>query len=93
MENVNQITLNLPTDLLKTTEELIQTGLVKNLEELVVLALHHEVAKIKGLQPNNQQLPQNSNGVDDPIWGLGENPVVGGVSDASTSIDQYLYNY
>jgi len=80
MENVNQITLNLPTDLLKTTEELIQTGLVNNLEELVVLALHHEVAKIKGLQPNNQQLPQNSNGVDDPIWGLGENPVVGGVS-------------
>ena len=80
MENVNQITLNLPTDLLKTTEELIQTGLVKNLEELVVLALHHEVAKIKGLQQQNQQLPENSNGVDDPIRGLGDNTVVGRVS-------------
>ncbi|NEN95933.1 MAG: hypothetical protein F6J94_17275 [Moorea sp. SIO1F2] len=80
MENVNQITLSLPTDLLKTTEELIQTGLVKNLEELVVLALHHEIVKIKQLQQNNQQLQENSNSVDDPIWGLGDNPVVGGVS-------------
>ncbi|NEP33506.1 hypothetical protein, partial [Moorena sp. SIO3B2] len=67
MENVNQITLNLPKDLLKTTEELIQTGLVTNLEELVVLALHHEIVKLKQLQQNTQQLPENNNDVDDPI--------------------------
>ncbi|WP_293067209.1 MULTISPECIES: hypothetical protein [unclassified Moorena] len=42
--------------------------------------MHHEIVKIKQLQQNNQQLQENSNGVDDPIWGLGDNPVVGGVS-------------
>ncbi|WP_293096658.1 hypothetical protein [Moorena sp. SIO3I6] len=42
--------------------------------------MHKEIAKIQGLQQQNQQLPENSNGVDDPIWGLGDNPVVGGVS-------------
>ncbi|WP_158517361.1 hypothetical protein [Moorena producens] len=42
--------------------------------------MRHEIVKLKQLQQNNQQLPENSNGVDDPIWGLGDNPVVGGVS-------------
>lgn len=28
---------------------------------------------------------------DDPIWGLGKNPVTSGLTDASTNHDLYLY--
>ena len=28
---------------------------------------------------------------EDPIWGLGENPVKGGLPDASENYDRYIY--
>ncbi len=96
MTNVTQLTLNLPTDLLQNTEAIVQSGIVKSLDELVIIALQHEIIKIQQIQQiqaKNNSLPANTQEADDPIWGLGENPVVGGVSDASTNIDQYLYNF
>lgn len=93
MTNVTQLTLNLPTDLLQNTEASLQSGIVKSLDELVIIALQNEITKIQQIQAKNNSLPKNTQEADDPIWGLGENPVLGGVSDASINIDQYLYNF
>ena len=30
-------------------------------------------------------------GIEDPIWGLGKNPVEGGLRDASENHDSYIY--
>ncbi len=30
-------------------------------------------------------------GEQDPIWRLGKNPVIGGVTDASENLDKYIY--
>jgi hypothetical protein len=93
MANLTQLTLNLPTDLLQNTEAIVQSGIVKSLDELVIIALQHEIRRIQQFQAKDNSVPENIQEADDPIWGLGENPVVGGVSDASANIDQYLYNF
>lgn len=92
MKEVTQMTLNLPTDLLKTTEKIINSGIVENFDELVTLALEHEIVQIQKSQQNNQFLSKNNDHKDDPIWGLGENPINGGIKDASTNTDSYLYD-
>ncbi len=93
MKEVTQMTLNLPTDLLKTTEQIINSGIVKNFDELVTLALQHEIVKIQKSQQNNQFPSKNNTLKDDTIWELGENPITGGVKDASTNTDSYLYDF
>ncbi len=30
---------------------------------------------------------------EDPIFRIGQNPVEGGVTDASVNLDKYIYNY
>jgi hypothetical protein len=37
-------------------------------------------------------LPQPEKKRDDPIFGLGSNPIEGGVRDASENCDRYLYS-
>ena len=93
MKEVTQMTLNLPTDLLKTTEQIINTGIVKNFDELVTLALQHEIVKIQKSQQNSQSSSKNNTLENDPIWGLGENPINGGIRDASINTDSYLYDF
>ena len=91
MSKVTQMTLSLPTDLINATERLIQSGLVKTIDDFVTLALHHELLKMQRLSEISQDSPENSDAFDDPIWGLGENPIQSGLRDASENIDNYLY--
>jgi len=91
MSKITQMTLSLPTDLINATERLIQSGLVKSIDDFVTLALHHELLKMQRLSETSQDSPENSDAVDDPIWGLGENPIQSGLRDASENIDNYLY--
>lgn len=91
MSKVTQMTLRLPTDLINATERLIQSGLVKTIDDFVTLALHHELLKMQRLSEISQDSPENSDAFDDPIWGLGENPIQSDLRDASENIDNYLY--
>jgi hypothetical protein len=91
MPKVTQMTLSLPTDLINATERLIKSGLVKTIDDFVTLALHHELLKMQRLSENRQDLLENSDAFDDPIWGLGQNPIQSGLRDASENIDKYLY--
>ena len=92
MKTVTQMTLNLPTALINATEELVKEGRAKNIDDFVISAMYHELLKVQQLSKNSQDSLENSDILNDPIWGLGENPVVGNVMDASENVDKYLYS-
>jgi hypothetical protein len=83
MSSTIPITINLPQELVKASQELIRLGKAKNLEDFISLALQKEIAQ------NN--LPLVLSNEEDPIFGLGKNPVNSGVKDASENLDNYLY--
>jgi hypothetical protein len=91
MPKVTKMTLSLPTDLINATERLIKSGLIKTIDDFVTLALHHELLKMQRFSDSSQDLLEESDSFDDPIWGLGENPITSGLRDASENIDKYLY--
>lgn len=89
MSQIQRITLELPQELLQQTEALVKAGKVSSLDELITKVLQCEVNKLQTQQSSPNSLNNLS---DDPIFGLGENPVSAGVTDASENLDQYLYN-
>jgi hypothetical protein len=84
MSTTIPLTINLPQDLVNASQQLIRLGKAKNFEDFITIAIQNELLK------NN--LPLTSEEDNDPIFGLGENPVHGGVKDASDNLDNYIYN-
>jgi hypothetical protein len=86
MQPLTRMTLELPTELIQATERAIAEGKVTSLDELIALALRRELSTLSQASLSSSELE------DDPIWGLGTNPVVCDVTDASENLDRYLYN-
>jgi hypothetical protein len=90
MEKTTYKTLQLPIELIQETEKIIQSGKASSFDEFVALALKHELLNLE--QAENQIDLKSEVFSEDPIWELGENSVIGGVTNASENLDQYLYN-
>ncbi|CAD5919626.1 ribbon-helix-helix domain-containing protein [Planktothrix agardhii 1803] len=84
MSTTIPLTINLPQELVNASEELIKAGKVKNFDEFIATAVQNELLK------NN--LSGDSLSDEDPIFGLGKNPVNSGITDASNNLDNYIYN-
>jgi Arc/MetJ-type ribon-helix-helix transcriptional regulator len=84
MSTTIPLTINLPQELVNASEELIKAGKVKNFDEFIATAVQNELLK------NN--LSGDSLSDEDPIFGLGKNPVNSGIIDASNNLDNYIYN-
>lgn len=84
MSTTISLTINLPQELVNASEELIKAGKVKNFDEFIATAVQNELLK------NN--LSGDSLSDEDPIFGLGKNPVNSGITDASNNLDNYIYN-
>ncbi|MFY8176174.1 hypothetical protein [Planktothrix agardhii] len=84
MSTTIPLTINLPQELVNASEELIKAGKVKNFDEFIATAVQNELLK------NN--LSGDSLSDEDPIFGLGKNPVNIGITDASNNLDNYIYN-
>ncbi|MCU0537191.1 MAG: hypothetical protein MUD14_25170 [Hydrococcus sp. Prado102] len=82
MQELTRMTVELPTELIQATEKAIAVGKVKSLSEFLALALKHELSTLERVSDSS------SPSEDDPIWGLGTNPVVGDVTDASENLDR-----
>jgi len=89
MVQTKRITLELPAELLETTEALVKAGKASSLDELITKALQQQVSQLETEKPSSNSSSYLS---DDPIFGLGENPVSSGVTDVSENLDQYLYD-
>lgn len=90
MSNTTQITLELPTELLQTTQSLIKAGKASSLDELITQALQYKLSQLQ-----RDQVFSNSNNDlsdDDPIYQLGKNPISSDITDGSVNIDRYLYD-
>lgn len=86
MSTTIPLTINLPQDLVNASQQLIRLGKAKNFEDFITIAIQNELLK------NNLSLTLTSEEENDPIFGLGENPVYSGVKDASDNLDNYIYN-
>lgn len=84
MSTTIPLTINLPQELVNASEELIKAGKVKNFDEFIATAVQNELLK------NN--FSGDSLSDEDPIFGLGKNPVNSGITDASNNLDNYIYN-
>ena len=84
MSTTIPLTINLPQELVNASEELIKAGKVKNFDEFIATAVQNELLK------NNLSVDSLSD--EDPIFGLGKNPVNSGIIDASNNLDNYIYN-
>ncbi|MDS1346999.1 hypothetical protein [Planktothrix agardhii] len=84
MSTTIPLTINLPQELVNASEELIKAGKVKNFDEFIATAVQNELLK------NNLSVDSLSD--EDPIFGLGKNPVNSGITDASNNLDNYIYN-
>ena len=84
MSTTIPLTINLPQELVNASEVLIKAGKVKNFDEFIATAVQNELLK------NN--LSGDSLSDEDPIFGLGKNPVNSGITDASNNLDNYIYN-
>jgi Arc/MetJ-type ribon-helix-helix transcriptional regulator len=84
MSTTIPLTINLPQELVNASEELIKAGKIKNFDEFIATAVQNELLK------NN--LSGDSLSDEDPIFGLGKNPVNSGITDASNNLDNYIYN-
>ncbi|BBD53560.1 MULTISPECIES: hypothetical protein [Planktothrix] len=84
MSTTIPLTINLPQELVNASEELIKAGKVKNFDEFIATAVQNELLK------NNLSVDSLSD--EDPIFGLGKNPVNIGITDASNNLDNYIYN-
>lgn len=82
MSSTISLTINLPQELVRASEELIKMGNAKNFDNFITIAIQNELAK-KNLTISEQE---------DPIFGLGKNPVYMGVKDASDNLNNYIYN-
>jgi hypothetical protein len=93
MESITNKTLQLPTELILATEKMIQSGKVKSFDDFVILALKHELLSLEKAENQTPLKLEKSQveSLEDPIWELGENPVLGDVTNASENLDQYLY--
>ncbi|MBE9141713.1 ribbon-helix-helix domain-containing protein [Planktothrix mougeotii] len=80
MSTTISLTINLPQELVNASEELIKAGKVKNFDEFIATAVQNELLK------NN--LSEDSLSDEDPIFGLGKNPVNAGIIDASNNLDE-----
>lgn len=89
MPKTTEIILQLPTELLQTTEALIKEGKANSLDEMITQALEHEINQLKSEQPSFNSSNDFNN---DPIWKLGKKPIAIDITDASENLDQYLYD-
>ena len=81
------LTLNLPKQLVSQAQELIRLGKVTNIDDFVTQAIQKELSQHIERQPS----ALGNDLEEDPIFDLGENPVLGGVEDASKNLDNYIY--
>lgn len=84
MSTTIPLTINLPQELISASQELITLGKAKNFDEFIATAVQNELLK------NNLSLDSSED--EDPIFGLGKNPVNSGIKDASNNLDNYIYN-
>lgn len=88
MSRTISLSVNLPKQLVSQAQELIRLGKVTNIDDLITEAMEKELS-----QHIERQTSALENDLEeDPIFGLGENPVIGGVEDASENLDNYIYN-
>ncbi len=83
MSNTVSTTINIPKELIDNAQELIHLGKVNNLEEFITLAVKNQLKTYSATEINE---------LEDPILGLGKNPVSNGIKDASENLDQYIYH-
>lgn len=88
MSQTISLTVNLPKHLVNQAQELIRLGKVTNIDEFITQAIQTELFQQGKKQPSIVE----SNSNEDPIFGLGENPVYARVKDASENLDNYIYN-
>lgn len=78
MSKLTHLTIKLPDTLIEQIQKAIASGYASDINQFVTSAIEHQLSDF---EPDN-----------DPIWQLGSNPVECDVVDASTNLDQYLYN-
>ena len=88
MSGTISLTVNLPKQLVSQAQELIRLGKVTNIDEFITEAIQKELSQHIERQPS----ALGNDLEEDPIFGLGKNPVHGGVEDASENLDNYIYN-
>jgi Arc/MetJ-type ribon-helix-helix transcriptional regulator len=88
MSRTISLTVNLPKQLVSQAQELIRLGKVTNIDDFVTEAVQKELSQ----HIESQSSALGNDLEQDPILGLGENPVLGGVEDASENLDNYIYN-
>lgn len=85
MSTIIPLTINLPQELVNASEELIKAGKVKNFDEFIATAVQNELLK------NNLSVDYLPD--EDPIFGLGKNPVNIGIIDASNNLEKTTINF
>lgn len=93
MPETQTITLQLPTHILEQTHKLIQQEKIKTIDEFVILALQKALIDLQTLDIQSPSIRTENNPelATDPLWELGKNPIVSGITDASANLDRYLY--